>query len=275
MSKASPLPRRAWTATEAAERYEKWRPGYASDAISFVAQILNVQSGTRIVDVGAGTGKLTRQLLSVGAEIVAVEPLEGMRAVFQRAVPRVTVLDGHAESLPLSDKSFDALVAGQAWHWFDSQQALAEAARVLKTQGGIALLWNDHDPTCEWLTRYDKIRARASAIAGNAPPSHTEEGWHQAFRRASDWADLQHRTFRHEITTNYQGFLDRAFTSSVFSVLPEGARVELGDEILDMLRHANGRERDMVTVPHVTEVYWSLRFGMEPDEFAGQSLTRI
>ncbi|MBI3974666.1 MAG: class I SAM-dependent methyltransferase [Chloroflexi bacterium] len=105
-------------------RYSR-RSGYAPDALAQLAAVLGIRSGTLVVDVGAGTGKLTRQLLNTGARLVAVEPVAAMRAQFRRVLPDVAILEGTTEALPLPDASVDAAVVGQAWHWFDAPAALA------------------------------------------------------------------------------------------------------------------------------------------------------
>lgn len=183
-----------------------------------------------------------------------------MRQTFSRAVPNVTLLAGQAEELPLPDDSVEAIVAGQAWHWFDGRRALLEADRVLSADGtGIGLLWNEHNLDCEWLQEYNRIREEASKLAGDRPTRHYDETWRKAFQETEGWTELQERRFSHEVRMTYEAFVDRAFTTSVFVVLPESERRKLGDEIMEMLRRSNGSDNNELVVPHVTEVYWSLR----------------
>src|SRR6478672_11776732 len=112
-----------------AEIYERTRPGYSDEALAFVAQRLPLK---RVLDLGAGTGKLTRQLVALGADVVAVEPGDAMRAVLERVVPEAQVLAGSAEEIPLPDASVDTVTAAQAFHWFRTDEALAEMYRVLR-----------------------------------------------------------------------------------------------------------------------------------------------
>jgi SAM-dependent methyltransferase len=129
-----------------AETYERTRPGYADAAIEWIAERYPMH---RVLDLGAGTGKLTRQLVARGAEVVAVEPGDAMRAVLERVVPEAEVLAGSAESIPLPDESVDVVTAAQAFHWFRHAEALEEMHRVLKRGGGCALIsneWDDEDP---------------------------------------------------------------------------------------------------------------------------------
>src|SRR3954469_20179657 len=125
-----------------ADIYERARPLYAPEALEWLRGRLPLR---RVVDVGAGTGKLSRQLAALGTDVVAVEPDEAMRAVFARVLPEIELLAGSAEELPLPDGSVDAVTAAQAFHWFDLERALPELHRVIRPGGGIAVLWNEWD----------------------------------------------------------------------------------------------------------------------------------
>ena len=128
----------------AAELYDRVRPGYPPEAIDWLAQVLDMGM---VVDLAAGTGKLTLPLLAVASRVIAVEPSEGMLAVLRRVAPEAEALAGTAESIPLPDSSADAVVVAQAFHWFDHDAALAEIHRVLKPGGALALVWNRRDLT--------------------------------------------------------------------------------------------------------------------------------
>jgi SAM-dependent methyltransferase len=127
-----------------AEAYERGRPGYPREAIEWLSERLGLGAGVTVVDVGAGTGKLTRQLLATGAHVIAVEPIDEMRRVLARAVPGAVVAAGSAEAIPLPDASADAVTAGQAAHWF-RPEAAAEVGRVLRPGGGVGFIWNERD----------------------------------------------------------------------------------------------------------------------------------
>jgi ubiquinone/menaquinone biosynthesis C-methylase UbiE len=125
-----------------AETYERSRPGYAPEAVEWISQRLPLG---RVLDLGAGTGKLTRQLVPYALEVVAVEPGDEMRRVLQEAVPGVEALFGTAEEIPLSDESVDVVTVAQAVHWFELDAALPEIHRVLRPMGGLAIVWNERD----------------------------------------------------------------------------------------------------------------------------------
>jgi SAM-dependent methyltransferase len=121
-----------------AAEYERGRPGYPPEVVA----ALGLPAGARVADVGAGTGKLTRALAAAGLDVVAVEPLAGMRAALAAAVPGVEVRPGVAEALPLEDASVDAVTAADAFHWFDMAKATPELARVIRPGGALILLTN-------------------------------------------------------------------------------------------------------------------------------------
>jgi SAM-dependent methyltransferase len=124
-----------------AELYERARPSYPADAVAWLAERCGLAPGRTVVDLGAGTGKLTRLLPPTGARVIAVEPIAEMRALIEG----VEVLDGTAEAIPLADRSADAIVVAQAFHWFDHARALPELHRVLVEDGKLALIWNSRD----------------------------------------------------------------------------------------------------------------------------------
>lgn len=140
-----------------AAAYELARPGYPEEAIAVLVAMLGIASGVRVLDLAAGTGKLTRRLIDLGADVTAVEPVAGMRRELEQAVPGVASLDGTAEAIPLPDASVDVVTVAQAFHWFDAPAALNEIARVLKPGGGLAILWNERDESTPWVAEMSRI----------------------------------------------------------------------------------------------------------------------
>ena len=142
-----------------AAAYERARPLYPAELVAWLAP----QPPRDVLDLAAGTGKLTRQLVAAGHRVVAVEPSDGMREQLIAAVPGATALAGAAEDIPLADASVDAICVGQAWHWFDERAAAAECARVLRPGGTLGIVWNvrvDRDP---WMVRLsEEIGAEGS-----------------------------------------------------------------------------------------------------------------
>jgi SAM-dependent methyltransferase len=136
-----------------ADTYERARPSYPDAAVDW---LLPAEART-VLDLGAGTGKLTRSLAARGLEVVAVEPVAEMRASLAGSLPEVRVLEGTAEAIPLPDDSVDAITVAQAWHWVDPEKATLEAARVLRPGGTLGLIWNRRDERVEWMSRLSKV----------------------------------------------------------------------------------------------------------------------
>ena len=139
------IPPRARSFDGLAAEYERGRPEWPDAALDAMTRRLGLDRGSTVLDLAAGTGKLTRALAPRFAEVVAVEPLDGMRAVLERLVPGVRTVAGAAEDIPLDDASVDAVVVAEAIHWFDPVAAVAEMARVLRPGGGVAVLYNRRD----------------------------------------------------------------------------------------------------------------------------------
>jgi ubiquinone/menaquinone biosynthesis C-methylase UbiE len=136
---------RARAFATAASVYERARPGFPDAAVDWLCDHLEISSTTRVLDLAAGTGRLTRPLRERTSHIVAVEPMAQMRDVLRPALPDVEVLDGTAEQIPLATASVDVVVVAQAFHWFDPGPALAEIARVLEPAGRLGLVWHTPD----------------------------------------------------------------------------------------------------------------------------------
>ena len=145
----------------AAADSERHRPEYPEEALRWAAGRLALEEHARVLDVGAGTGKLTRGLVVLGFETVAVEPGAAMLAQLRSAVPEADALEGPAEAIPLPDASVDAAFSAQAFHWFDPERALPELYRVTRPGGGLALIWN-------WWDERDPLQAELGELIGYA-----------------------------------------------------------------------------------------------------------
>lgn len=152
---------RARSFESVAAEYERHRPEYPEEALRWAAEQLGLAPRARVLDVGAGTGKLTRGLVALGFEVVAVEPGAPMLAQLRMAVPEAEALEGPAEAIPLPDASVQAAFAGQAFHWFDRPRALTELNRVIKSGGGLVLLWN-------WWNERDPLQRELGELIGYA-----------------------------------------------------------------------------------------------------------
>ena len=140
-----------------AKDYDKGRPDYPAQAIIFFIHALDLLIESQVLDLAAGTGKLTKALLGHDFHLKAVEPVEEMRIFFSEAFPSVPIVNGTAEHIPYPDGSFDAVVVGTAFHWFDGEKALDEIGRVLKPHGKLGLIWNIFDGPDDWVIKIRKL----------------------------------------------------------------------------------------------------------------------
>ncbi len=154
----------------ASEAYERGRPGFADEVVGLLRDELRLGPGVRLLELGAGTGKLTRLLAPLGPEILVVEPVEEMLARLREHVPQAERVGGTAEAVELPDGSVDAIVAAQAFHWFDAPVALREMHRVLRPDGRVGLVWNRRDESVDWVSELGAaVRAAALGHAGLRP----------------------------------------------------------------------------------------------------------
>jgi len=130
-----------------ADGYDRFRPGPPAEAVRWAIP----SEAADVLELGAGTGALTRQLVERHRHVRAVEPDDRMRAVLGQRVPGADVVAGQAEQIPAEDASFDAVIGSSMWHWVDQSRALPEVARVLRPGGAFALLWSGTDRTVAWM----------------------------------------------------------------------------------------------------------------------------
>ena len=208
---------------QGAAAYERGRPGYPAEAVEWLVAELRLEPGRGVLDVGAGTGKLTRELVSRGADVVAVEPVAQMRAVLEQAVPTARAVDGTAEALPVGDGSVDAIVAGSAFHWFDGPAAVAEFHRVLRPGGRLALVWNRR-------RREEPLQAAISAIIepyrGHTPSAYRGE-WRAPVVAGGLFASVAEREVPFEQLLDGDGLVDRVGSTSFIAALPDPERKQV------------------------------------------------
>jgi SAM-dependent methyltransferase len=173
------------------------------------------------VDVGAGTGKLTRDLVPTGARVLAVEPLAEMRGQLEAAVPAAEVLAGSAEELPLEDDSADAVVAASAFHWFDPERALPEIHRVLRPGGGLATVGNGRDLD-------DPLQQEIQAIVGPYVPTAGELlSWIEVVDASPLFGPIEEFSTTHEQWFDADGLAERMGTVSYLARLPDDERSDV------------------------------------------------
>jgi SAM-dependent methyltransferase len=210
--------RRGFQAGAAA--YERGRPGYPAGAIEWLRTELRLRPGRTVADIGAGTGKLTRELVASGATVVAVEPVPGMREVLARTVPGAQVLDGTAEAMPVADESVDAITVAQAFHWFDVPRTLAEFHRVLRPGGRFAVVWNRR---LREQPLHQAIHELTEPYRGDSP-SHYDGGWRESIAADGRFVAAGETKVPFEQQFDADGLVDRVGSISFIAALDDDER---------------------------------------------------
>jgi ubiquinone/menaquinone biosynthesis C-methylase UbiE len=197
-----------------ADSYERGRPGYPAEAIAWLLG----DEPLDVLDLGAGTGKLSRALAAADHRVTAVEPDTGMLAVLRRTSPQVAALEGSAEDIPLPAASVDAVTSGQAFHWFDPERALPEIARVLRPAGVLGLLWNMRDENVPWQAALNEaLRAERREIYSHERMIATLGGFGEA----------EYATFPYSQPIDRATLLEAIQSRSYVILLPERERADL------------------------------------------------
>ena len=238
----------------AASAYAEHRPGYAEAAVRWAVDPVRDRRPVRVADLGAGTGKLTATLVSLGAEVIAVEPDPRMLAELRRAMPAARSVPGSAEEIPLPDASLDAVLAGQSMHWFDLDRALPEIARVLEPGGVLAGLWNVDDDRVGWVAQLAEISKRKSGItltrwrdgAGRSRQDRLVEAGSGRFG-APEVGEFGHGQVR-----TADSLLATIGTHSHLLVMDEAERAGLLARVRDFLRSQPETAHGEFTLPMVT-----------------------
>ena len=204
-----------------ADVYERGRPQYPAEALDWLVPA----HATRVADVGAGTGKLTRQLHERGLDVVAVEPSAGMREQLRRAAPGVPVLGGTGERIPLADHSVDAVLVAQAWHWVDPERAVPEVARVLAPAGRLGLLWNRRVEDEGWAAELSTIIGSRGTISSGRHFPDIGPPFGPVERRSVEWL---HRLSRAEM-------IDWVASRSYVITLPDAQRHRVLGQVRDLI----------------------------------------
>ena len=215
-----------------------------------------------MLDLAAGTGKLTRMLVPFDGSLLAIEPVDGMRRVFRSVLPEVPVAGGRAEALPLRDRSIDCAVVAQAFHWFEAETAIRELHRTLRPGGRVGLVWNvrDDDASPFWAGLTDLL----STYRGDTP-AHRGSGWREAFGDTELFTPLEARSFRFRPPLARDQVIDRAMSISFIAALPHRERAQVESSVVSLLdAQPETAGMDVVELPYRTDVYWTKRRGTSP-----------
>jgi SAM-dependent methyltransferase len=247
-----PLAQRGFGASlDAARVYERGRPGYAPELAPWLAGELGLSRDSRVLDLAAGTGQLSRLLMPLVGSVAAVEPAATMRQVLASQVPGAEVLDGVAERLPLPDASIDAAVVGNAFHWFDGDAALRELARVLRPGGGLAIVWNIGSETEPPTPELEAYVAGVRTEVGLGPMTASQDPeWHRAFAATEAFAPLRCRELLHTREQDRETFVAYLASLSFIAALPDC------DTVVERIREL---APDTSTLSMRTECHWTRR----------------
>ncbi len=232
-----------------AAAYETARPGYPDEAVAVLRDEVGIGPDATVLDLAAGTGKLTRRLVELGAAVTAVEPVDGMRAQLQAAVPDVQVREGTAEAIPADDASLDVVTVAQAFHWFDAPSALVEIARVLRPGGRLAILWNERDESTPWVAEMSKvIRWHERTVS-----RYQHVAWAEVVAAAGRFTPLTERTIRWDQPMTCDLLAERVRSISYIAAMPTGERERLVAEVVYLAR----RMPEPFPLPYTCRVQWA------------------
>ncbi|AGL17432.1 class I SAM-dependent methyltransferase [Actinoplanes sp. N902-109] len=219
-----------------AASYERGRPPYPQEALDWL-----LPTGTpRVLDLGAGTGKLTRQIAARGLDVTAVDPSAGMLDQLARVLPGVPAHRGSAEHIPLPDHSVDTVLCAQAWHWVDPARAVPEVARVLAPAGTLGLVWNLRDERTDWVRRLGEI-------------IHSPE-FSRPTELGTRFGPVDKATFSWTHRLGLDQLLDLVASRSYVIMLGEAERATVLDNVRDLTRtHPDLAGRTEFDLPYTTE----------------------
>ena len=229
----------AYSFGTAAVTYERGRPSYPDQAVDWALP----PGARRVLDLGAGTGKLTRALHERRLDVIAVEPSAGMRGQLASVLPAIPLLGWTAEQIPLADDAIDAVLLAQAWHWVDKRRAVPEVARVLRPGGQLGLLWNERDERIGWVAELSRIIHTADHFDNESTAPVVGPPFGPVERFDVEW---QRRLGRAE-------FLDMVASRSYVLVLPPDRRALLLAHVEHLLdTHPDLAGAAEITLPYVT-----------------------
>lgn len=223
-----------------AAAYERGRPGYPAEAAAWL-----MDGDARIVlELGAGTGKLTRVLVDQGHAVHATDPDRAMLDVLEAQVPGASVKQATAEDIPVNDRSVDVVVVAQAFHWFDPSRALPEIARVLRPGGHLALVWNGRDERIPWVRRLGASIGRQDLDASSV----------DALAASGLFGHVAEKSFTHWQDVNRETVVDMALSrSSILTLDPDERTARLTE--VGALYDEYGRGMDGMQLPYVTRCF--------------------
>ena len=249
-------PKAALGFSREAHTYAKARPDYPEATLDWLRNRLDLGPGRCVLEVGAGTGKFTQRLLQAGATVLALEPVDEMRAELESRHPEIDVCKGVAAHLPFDEQSVDAIVCAQAFHWFAASEVLDEFARVLKPDGTLGLVWNVRDETVEWVRRLGCLLHEHEV----GLPRYTPELVRALFPH-SKFGPLQQVSSRHTQTGPAElVVVERIRSTSFIASMASIEQEQFLERVREILRTEHElRGADLVAFPYCTDMFSAQR----------------
>lgn len=235
-----------------ADTYAQGRPDYPPELEDWLRDTLLPGTGAPVIDLGAGTGKFTRLLDAIGAQVIAVEPVAKMGEQLLARLPHIKLLSGTAQAIPVDSGTAQALVCAQAFHWFATEPALAEIHRVLQPGGRLGLVWNVRDESEDWVARLTDI---VTPYEGDTPRFHTGQ-WRQPFDgRYFSAPQLSQFHYRH-VGSPQTVIIDRFMSVSFIASLPAAQKAEVTAQLHELIdTHPALRGKATIEMPYFTQAY--------------------
>lgn len=235
------------------QSYEQGRPSYPKGAVTTLLHKINVTENSKVLEVGAGSGKFTKLLVSDFPNLTASEPVQGMIDQFSINLPKTPIYKASAESLPFPDQIFDSVVCAQAFHWFDSKEALIEFSRVLKKRGTLGFIWNTKDTSYEWVAQLEGL---IDDYQGETPRYKTGQ-WKSAFSSNPQiFSPLEKEIFSYEHEGTKETIIQRVLSTSFIAALPNAEKEKVKEKAEHILSQYFTNSNKMI-MPYITEIYWA------------------
>jgi SAM-dependent methyltransferase len=237
----------------AAGIYDAARPGYPADAVTWLlGDGADPSTAGPVVDVGAGTGKLTTAIVERGFSVIAVDPSPEMLGILTERLPDVDARSGTAEHIPLEDASTGLVVCAQAWHWVDPERAVPEVARVLRPGGALGLVWNERDESVGWVAELGELMGTGDAYVGAEDEPVLDRPFGELQRHEVRW--IQPMTV--------EGLLDLARSRSYFITMDADSQAAVIASLRRLAAtHPDLRGRNVFELPYVTRCYRAQKLG--------------
>lgn len=237
----------------AVRAYERGRPSYPREALADLAARLGLTESSTVLDLAAGTGKLTELMAPLVGRVIAVEPSSEMLAALHAKLPAVEALRGTGEAIPVGDAAVDAVFVAEAFHWFATAAACREIHRALAPGGGLALLWNRarwSEDDLPWLPRFDALVTPIRVAAGEFPAAG--DSWKAIVRGSGLFEPLTSDEVEHRHAVDADAFVDLVASWSWIANLPDAGRSAVLGEVRELIG-----DRSPIDLRYATEIHWT------------------